>query len=132
MASERNGGASRHAWTAAGTILVGIGAVGLLVPVLPTTPFLLLAAGCYARGSPRAYRLLMDNPLFGSHLKSYHEGRGLTREAKVLSMAAVVAGISFSIIIIGVSPLPTIVMAVVAAAVIVHLMTLPTADGSES
>jgi uncharacterized membrane protein YbaN (DUF454 family) len=93
---------------------------------MPTTPFLLLAAGCFARGSPRAHRWLMENPLFGSHLKSYYEGRGLSIRAKTLSVLAVVVGMSFSIALVGTTPLISVLLVVVAIAVIVHILTLPT------
>lgn len=120
-----------RAWTIAGSCLVGLGAVGLLVPVMPTAPFLILAAGCYGRGSPRAQRWLLENPLFGKHLRSYQEGRGLSSRMKVASIAAVTAGISFSIVHTGMNAVLTVVMIAVAAAVILHILSLPNA-GRES
>jgi uncharacterized membrane protein YbaN (DUF454 family) len=116
------------AWTIAGSLFVGLGAVGLLVPVMPTTPFLLLAAGCYGRGSPRAQRWLMENRLFGKHIKSYQEGRGLNRKAKATSALAVVAGISFSIFYTGMNLIILAILIAVAAAVIFHILSLPNAD----
>lgn len=66
----------------AGTLCVGIGALGVLVPVLPTTPFLLLAAACYIRGSRRFYRWLMNNRWCGEFIRNYREGRGIPRRQK--------------------------------------------------
>lgn len=100
----------------------------MLVPVIPIVPFLLLAAGCYSRGFPRTERWLLENPLFGRYLKDHQEGKGLTARIKAASIAAMVGGISFSAVITGAKPLPMAVMMLVALAVIVHLLTLPTAE----
>ncbi len=67
-------------WTliVAGTICVCLGVAGIFLPLLPTTPFLLLAAVCYAGSSPRFYHWLMNNRWFGRYIKNYREGKGLT------------------------------------------------------
>ncbi|OGO00154.1 MAG: hypothetical protein A2Y90_00010, partial [Chloroflexi bacterium RBG_13_52_12] len=70
----------------AGTILMIIGIIGIFVPVLPTTPFLLLAAACYARGSDRLYRWLLNNRVFGGYIRSYVEGRGMPLKIKLFSI----------------------------------------------
>ena len=67
----------------------------------------------------------LENPLFGKHLRSYQEGRGLTPMAKMLSIASVAGGITFSIVYTGAGPLLTIIMIAVAAAVILHILSLP-------
>jgi hypothetical protein len=78
----------RTVWTAAGTSAVVLGLIGIAVPVLPTTPFLLLAAYCYARGSRRFLHWLLNNHLFGAYITAYREGRGIPRRQKVLTIAA--------------------------------------------
>lgn len=70
----------------AGTISMGIGIIGIFVPILPTTPFLLLAAFCYARSSNRFYRWLVNNRLFGAYIKNYIEGRGMPLKIKALTI----------------------------------------------
>ncbi len=60
-----------------GTLCVGLAVVGIFVPILPTTPFLLLAAVCYARSSQRFLAWLLTNRWFGSYIKNYREGRGI-------------------------------------------------------
>jgi len=72
---------------AAGTLLVGLAVVGAFVPVLPTTPFLLLAAACYARSSERLYRWLFTNRVFGEHLRRYRDGEGLPLSSKIWTLA---------------------------------------------
>jgi len=71
----------------AGTLLVGVGILGIFVPVLPTTPFLLLAAACYARSSQRFYHWLLNNRWFGSYIRNYREGRGIPLKIKVWTLA---------------------------------------------
>ncbi|MDX9864084.1 MAG: YbaN family protein [Anaerolineaceae bacterium] len=69
-----------------GTISVGLGLIGIFVPVLPTTPFLLLAAFCYGRSSSRFYDWLLGNRWFGEYIRNYREGRGIPLKQKVFSI----------------------------------------------
>lgn len=71
---------------AAGTLFVGLGVVGMFLPVLPTTPFLLLAALCYARGSQRFYHWLLHNRWCGAYIRNYREGRGVTLRHKLVGL----------------------------------------------
>ena len=70
-----------------GTALVGIGLVGVFVPLLPTTPFLLLAAFLYARSSKPLYNGLMRNRLIGNYLRRYYEKRSMSWRHKVLTVS---------------------------------------------
>ena len=72
--------------TGAGTLCVALGVVGMFIPLLPTTPFLLLAATCYARSSPRFYHWLLTNRWCGEYIRNYREGRGLPRQQKILTL----------------------------------------------
>ncbi len=67
----------------AGVICVGLGILGIFLPILPTTPFLLLAAVCFIRSSRKMYDWLLTNRLFGNHLKSYLMGKGISRKVKI-------------------------------------------------
>lgn len=67
---------------AGGSACVALGVVGMFLPLLPTTPFLLLAAVCYARSSPRLHHWLLANRWFGAYIRNYREGRGMTRGHK--------------------------------------------------
>lgn len=127
-AAERQGpkGLRSFAWTVAGTVCVGLAVIGALLPVMPTVPFLLLAAGCYARGSPKALRWLLGNPVFGRELRNYTEGRGLAARTKSLSISAVIIGTTISMVVSGMEPLIVVVLLIVMAAVVIHLLSLPT------
>jgi len=69
-----------------GTLCVALGTIGMFLPLLPTTPFLLLAAICYARSSEKFYHWLMTNRWFGEYIRNYREGRGIPIKHKVLTV----------------------------------------------
>ena len=71
-----------------GTLCVALGVVGIFAPILPTTPFLLLAAFFYARSSQRFLNWLLTNRWFGGYIKNYREGHGIPRREKVLTIMA--------------------------------------------
>ncbi|MBL8967254.1 MAG: DUF454 family protein [Spirochaetaceae bacterium] len=69
-----------------GILALALALVGLLLPLLPTTPLLLLATACFARGSSRLHGLLLRNKLFGAHLRAYKEEGAVTVRTKILSI----------------------------------------------
>lgn len=78
--------AKRWLLIGAGTLSAGLGIIGVLVPILPTTPFLLLAAACYMRSSERFYQWLIDNRIFGTYVRNYIEGRGMPIKIKIFTV----------------------------------------------
>ncbi len=74
---------------ATGTLALGLGALGLILPGLPTTPFVLIAAACYIRSSERLYRWLTSNRVFGPVVTTWQAERGLTIRAKLITLALV-------------------------------------------
>ena len=73
----------------AGTLCVCLGVLGIFLPVLPTTPFLLLAASCYVRSSERLYRRLLDNRYVGCYILHFREYRAIPLRVKVISVSLV-------------------------------------------
>jgi uncharacterized membrane protein YbaN (DUF454 family) len=110
----------RYLLIALGTICLAIGIVGIFTPVLPTTPFLLLAAACYLRGSQRFHRWLMNNRVFGSYIRNYTEGRGVPTRVKIITLALLWATIGISIWLTA-NWIVTIVLLIVAAGVSLHI-----------
>lgn len=80
-----------------GWLSVTLGVIGIFLPVLPTTPFLLLAAWCFMRTSPRFYNWLISHPKLGKYLVYYLEGKGIPLKAKVYSIVLMAMGMSFTI-----------------------------------
>jgi uncharacterized protein len=76
--------AKRRLLIGAGTLATGLGIIGVFIPILPTTPFLLLAAACYMRSSERFYQWLINNRIFGAYVRNYIEGRGMPVRIKIL------------------------------------------------
>ena len=66
----------RYVLLAIGWLSVALGVIGIFLPVLPTTPFLLLAAACFARSSPRFYQWLVEHPRLGPWIRDYLDGNG--------------------------------------------------------
>jgi len=115
----------------AGTISLGLGAVGVFLPVLPTTPFLLLSAACYYKGSERMHRWLLSNKLFGSYIRNYKEGRGISQTGKIFALFLLWTTICCSALFMMSNYIVQIVLVAIAIAVTIHIMTLPTFRKSE-
>jgi uncharacterized membrane protein YbaN (DUF454 family) len=117
----------------AGTISLALGAIGVFLPVLPTTPFLLLAAACYYRSSKRMHRWLLNNKWFGEYIRNYKEGKGLTLKTKITALAMLWVTIEVSAVFMLNRLLPEqlvlpmqLIMIAVAIAVSAHILKLPT------
>jgi uncharacterized membrane protein YbaN (DUF454 family) len=80
---------TRLFWNACGLIFVGIGIVGAFVPLLPTVVFMLVAAFCFARGSPRLHDWLLNHRQFGPPIRDWRESGAIRRPAKRMAMAAI-------------------------------------------
>jgi uncharacterized membrane protein YbaN (DUF454 family) len=84
----------RTIYLVVGCLFVAIAAVGVVVPLLPTTPFLLLASSCFLRSSPRLQERLARSRWFGPAIRDWNEHRAVRRSVKVLAAAAVVVALS--------------------------------------
>ncbi len=87
----------RAALVVAGSLCVVLAVVGMFLPVLPTTPFLLLAATCYAHSSERFHQRLLHNRWLGEYIRAYREGRGMALRQKVLTLLLLWTSIGLSI-----------------------------------
>ncbi|RDW17114.1 DUF454 domain-containing protein [Oceanobacillus arenosus] len=84
----------------AGTISLGLGILGIFLPLLPTTPLLLLAAACYVRSSERLYNWLITNKYFGPYILNYRQGKGIPLQAKVVGVSVLWISMLFTIIFV--------------------------------
>jgi uncharacterized membrane protein YbaN (DUF454 family) len=111
----------------AGTICLALGAIGIFLPLLPTTPFLLLAAACYLRSSERMHKWLLGNRWFGEYIKNYQAGRGIPMKTKVVAISVLWGAILFSMFfMVSEVLIAQIVLFAIAVGVTVHLVRLPT------
>lgn len=115
-----------------GSISVGLGVMGILLPVLPTTPFLLLAAICYSHSSERFYVWLLTNRFFGQYIRDWRENKGLTYLTKlwVIIVLAVTMGISIVFFI----PLfwVKVILVLIGVFITFYILSLPTKPREDS
>jgi len=116
--------ASRLLWNAAGTFFLSLGIVGIVVPLLPTTPFLLLAAACYFRGSEAMYKWMLANRYFGTYLREYREGKGIRPEIKVATLLLLWVVLGLSAVIMTDNTIVRIVLLMVGVGVSIHILTI--------
>jgi len=109
-----------------GTFFLVLGIIGIFIPILPTTPFLLLAAACYARGSKKFYNMLINNKWLGEYIKNYREGKGIPLTIKIISITLLWITIIFSAIIIVSNYFIQIILIIIAIAVTIHILTIKT------
>lgn len=108
----------------AGTLSTAIGIIGIVVPILPTTPFLLLAAACYLRSSERLYSWLLNNRLFGTYIADYLAGRGMPVRTKIFTLLLLWVAIGISICFGTHNLVVRIVLGLVAVGVTTHIIMI--------
>jgi uncharacterized protein len=116
---------AKAAYVALGTVSLVLGIIGIFVPILPTTPFLLLASACYLRGSERMHRWLLSHGRLGAYIRAFEEGRGIPARAKVVAIAMLWISIAFAVRLVG-HPLAAAALLALATAVTIYLLRLPT------
>ncbi|WP_420642496.1 YbaN family protein [Candidatus Leptofilum sp.] len=77
-------------WFALGTFFLGAAALGVVLPILPTTPLVLVAAGCFAKSSPKTYNWLLESEQFGPAIKNWETNRCIPIKAKWLAISMIV------------------------------------------
>jgi uncharacterized membrane protein YbaN (DUF454 family) len=116
----------RFVLIALGTIFLALGVVGVVVPGLPTTPFLLLSAACYVRSSQRLYTWLLNQKVFGKIIRDFRETRSISLRSKVISIASMWAMILLSIFIFIENLAVEITISALGAAGTLALLLIPT------
>lgn len=117
---------TRYLLLACGWASLGLGALGIVVPVLPTVPFLLLAAACFMRSSSRWHGWLVSHPVFGRHIDDYLARGCLAARTKVVALTTLWASVLLSVLaFVPLLPIDLLLLAI-AAAVSVYLLRIPT------
>ncbi|MBK9214829.1 MAG: YbaN family protein [Chloracidobacterium sp.] len=118
-----------------GTLCVGLGLLGMFLPLLPTTVFLLMAAYCYSKSSERFYIWLLTNRYCGTYISNYRSGRGISLRQKVSTITVLWASIGLSIWLMNGKLWVALLLAAIAVGVSVHILWLktysPEADATE-
>jgi len=111
----------------AGSVSLAIGTIGIVLPILPTTPLLLLALACYCRSSKRMTKWVLTNKYFGSYIRRYKEGKGIPLKTKTVALTALWITISYSaIFIVNNWWAVQLILLAIAIAVSIHILRLPT------
>ena len=110
----------------AGTVSLIFAIIGLVLPLIPTTPFLLLTAACYCRSSERLYNWLITNKWFGEYIKNYREGKGIPLKTKIFALTILWVTIGISALLLVPIFIVQVILLVIAIAVSIHILRLPT------
>ena len=124
---EKNGNALlRWLLILAGSLSVALGILGVFLPVLPTTPFLLLAAACYGRSSERFYHWLLTNRWCGEYIRNYREGKGIRLRHKITALSLLWLLIGYAAVFAVPYMWIRIVLLIIAVGVTIHLVMIKT------
>ena len=110
----------------AGMISVAVGVIALFIPLLPTTPFLLLAAACFIRSSDRFYNWLINHKWFGPYIRNYREKGGMTRRHKIATLVTFWGGFLISAFVFIPIPLLRLIPILLCVLVTWYLLKIPT------
>lgn len=111
----------------AGVLSLVLGGIGVFLPLLPTTPFVLLAAGCFAGSSPVMHRWLCRSRFFGEYMENYRTNAGVSKSVKIRALVFLWAGLGSSAAVVR-KPLVWVILAVVGLCVSTHLVIIKTKD----
>ncbi len=86
----------RPLYLAGGIICTALGAIGAALPIMPTVPFLLLAAFCFARSNPVLEQKILDHPVWGPQVLDWRERRAISRKSKIIAIGSIAVGAIFT------------------------------------
>lgn len=109
-----------------GTLCVVLGFAGIFLPLLPTTPFLLLAAACYAKSSQKFYDWLVNHRWLGPYIRAFRSMEGVPVRIKIKAIAAVWLMMGVSVMVIGAQTPALVILGVCGLGVTAYLLSLPT------
>lgn len=115
----------RYVYITLGSFFLILGMIGVFIPVLPTTPFLLLTAFFYLRSSYRLYCWLVGHKIFGSYINDYMEHRAVKKKAKIAALVFLWATMTVSIIVVPVTAVKWL-LPIIGIAVSAHILSLKT------
>jgi len=108
-----------------GFIFLSIGFIGIILPILPTTPFVLISAVCFSVGNKKIFNLLEKNPIFGQYIENYRKKIGIKKSLKIISIAILWTGLIVSMIIVN-TIFVFILLGFIGLCVTIHLLLIKT------
>ena len=114
----------RLAMILAGSVFLALGIIGIFLPLLPTTPFLLLAAACYFRSSKRFYNWLINNKLLGNYIRNYRNGNGVPLNVKIFTISLLWITIGYSALFAVDALFVRIILILIAIGVTIHVLSV--------
>ena len=121
---------ARAGWLAGGLLAVAVGAVGVVIPGLPTTVFFIVAAWCFSRCSPRLERWVLDLPRIGPMVADYRAGLGMPRRAKVVAVVTMAVFVTLSAWLLSSPIASTVVVALGVVGAWFVLLRVPTREAT--
>ncbi len=112
----------RYVYIGLGWLSLALGIIGVVTPILPTTPFILLSGFCFARGSERFYAWIMAHKYFGPMIRAFRDEKRIPLKAKILATAMIIVTMTTTAVIVR-KPVAIIGMASVGVGVIVYIWT---------
>jgi len=109
-----------------GFVSLAFGVLGVFLPLLPTTPFLLLSCICFLKSSDKMHSWLIEHKIFGTYLKNYLEKRGMSLRAKFTALLLLWGGIGYSVFLLRSSIFLLILLPIIALSVTIHILMLNT------
>lgn len=116
----------KHIFIILGSLSLALGVLGIFVPLLPTTPLLLLAAALYFRSSPRLYEWLLNHPRLGEYIRNFRESRAIPLRVKIVSVSLVWLTIGYCIVAVVDEWWAQVLMGVLAVAISWHILSFAT------
>ena len=111
-----------------GFLFLGLGILGIFLPILPTTPFLLLAASVFMHTNKNIYVWMFNNPWFGKQFKNYVKNKSVSKTVKISSIIILIATMTYSIVFVVENLWIRIIMIIILIAVSAHIFKLKTID----
>jgi len=115
-----------------GLLMTMIGAIGIFIPLLPTTVFLILAAGLFAKSSPRFEGYLLQHRVFGQAIRNWRRNGSIAGRAKGAAVIGMTAGYTIFLIVSDPDTLVAVIVAIVLGCSAAYVISRPTADGEDT
>jgi uncharacterized protein len=109
-----------------GTVSLATGVIGIFLPLLPTTPLLLLASTCYVKSSPKLSQKLINSKVLGNYIKNYQENKGIPLKTKIIVLTLLWASLLYSIIYVVPIFMVKLLLLIIGSLVTKHIVTIKT------